>query len=134
MRGGNPGVRLIEPQADASPAYFAAPPAAFARRPDQWWVIPLYEVFGSEELSRRSPPVAELVPPAYLALNAEDAKGLGLADGGWATLTLGGRMQRLIVRVRPALPAGLVGVVAGLSFTADLPAWARIAAIADERR
>src|SRR5207245_2391192 len=43
--------------------------------------VPLYHIFGSEELSSWAPAVRELVPKPYVALNPEDAQALGLAEG-----------------------------------------------------
>ena len=40
--------------------------------------MPLYHIFGSEELSAAAPAVAELAPAPYLALNPADAAAFGL--------------------------------------------------------
>ncbi|MEW6612652.1 MAG: NADH-quinone oxidoreductase subunit NuoG [Pseudomonadota bacterium] len=128
LRGGDPGRRLIEPAADAVPAYFADVPPAFRRRPGEWLLVPLYHLFGSEELSALAPAVAERAPAPYLALNAADAAALGIGDGGLATVRLASGPQRLPVRIRPELPAGLAGLPLGLPGLVGitLPAWARI--------
>ena len=55
LRGGDPGVRLIEPAPQASSTYFARVPKAFAPSRDDWLLVPLYHIFGSEELSLSSP-------------------------------------------------------------------------------
>ncbi|MFP5305007.1 MAG: NADH-quinone oxidoreductase subunit NuoG, partial [Gammaproteobacteria bacterium] len=57
LRGGDPGVRLIEPGAGG--AYYDRP--AY-RAPQQLECVWLYELFGSEELSVRGPAVASRVP------------------------------------------------------------------------
>ena len=44
-------------------------------------LLPLYHIFGSEELSLSAPGVAELAPKPYVALNAEDAKRLRRRSG-----------------------------------------------------
>ena len=62
LRGGDPGVRLIEPASGAAPRYFDGVPEAFAKRDGEWLIVPLHEIFGSEELSRLAPAVAERVP------------------------------------------------------------------------
>ena len=36
-------------------------------RAGEWLILPLHEIFGSEELSRLAPAVAERVPQSYLA-------------------------------------------------------------------
>ena len=81
LRGGDPGVRLFDAHLSADrssqlsqpAAYFTAIPAPFTRRESEWLIVPIEHIFGSEELSLQSPPVAELAPGPYLALNAADA-------------------------------------------------------------
>lgn len=127
LRTGDPGVRLIEPSGKG--AYFTNIPAAFVRREEEWLVIPIQHIFGSEELSRQAPAVARLSFGPYLALNAADASGLGLKDlGGEVEIELGGEKQRLPLKVMAELPSGIAGIPAGLpaAFGEELPAWRRI--------
>ncbi|MGH9433419.1 MAG: NADH-quinone oxidoreductase subunit NuoG, partial [Terriglobia bacterium] len=81
LKSGNPGVRLIEPPAGSAPSYFATIPDGFSPKPGTWLSLPLYHIFGSEELSAWAPAVRELVPQPYAALNAEEAAGLGVIEG-----------------------------------------------------
>lgn len=122
LRGDPPGVTLIEPGAGA-PAFVRAVPPPFQARSGEWLVVPLYEIFGSGELARFAPAVAELSPPAYIALNPEDAASLP------AQVELFG--ERVPVRVAPQLPRGIAGVPAGVPpFEGlDLPAWQRIKSV-----
>ncbi|MGH8800731.1 MAG: molybdopterin-dependent oxidoreductase, partial [Casimicrobiaceae bacterium] len=55
LRGGDPGVRVIEPGQTARAAYGGQVPEAFERQRDVWLVVPLHHIFGSEELSVLSP-------------------------------------------------------------------------------
>jgi NADH-quinone oxidoreductase subunit G len=97
-------------------------------RDGEWLIVPLHEIFGSEELSRQAPAVAERVPPSYLALNAHDAAGLRVAGGAMGTVDLAGNVSHLPVRVRPDLPAGVAGMVVGLcgGIATLLPAWGKL--------
>jgi len=119
LRGGDPGVRLIAPGGDgnASPAII---PAGFEARSDEWLIVPLFHIFGSEELSQHAPAVAELFPKPYLALNAEDAGAFG------SEAEIFGRT--LPVRTVSSLPKGIAGLPSGLPGMEvfDLPLWARI--------
>ncbi|HET9147831.1 MAG TPA: NADH-quinone oxidoreductase subunit NuoG, partial [Acetobacteraceae bacterium] len=74
LRGGDAGVRLIEPQADAASRPYGRAPQAFSREPGGWLVVPHQHMFGSEELSALAPPVAERADPPALRLNAADAR------------------------------------------------------------
>jgi NADH-quinone oxidoreductase subunit G len=132
LRGGNPGVRLIEPQAIAKPDYFDAAPGAFKPRasasPGELLIIPVHHIFGSEELSVEAKALAERVPAPYLALNPDDAARLDLSEGDPVGVLIDGKMQHLPVRLHAALVPGLAGIPWGLRGLVylDLPAWRRI--------
>jgi NADH-quinone oxidoreductase subunit G len=128
LQGGDPGRRLIEPAATESAPYTAEIPAAFEPKPDQWLVVPLHHIFGSEELSVLSPGVAELAPHPYLALNPQDAARVGANADEEATLSVGGISLHLPVTLEADLPAGVAGLPVGLPGLpwVALPGWARI--------
>ncbi|HET6456330.1 MAG TPA: NADH-quinone oxidoreductase subunit NuoG [Armatimonadota bacterium] len=71
----NPGKRLIEPSGGRL-SFEIEPPQEGIR------IIPRPMIFGSEELSRLAPGIAQLTPPADIAMNSQTAKKLGLAEGG----------------------------------------------------
>ncbi len=123
--GGDPGRRLIEPAAAEEAAPFTELPPAFQPRPGRWLAVPLYHIFGSEEMSILSPGVAERAPRPYLALNVEEATARGLQEGQEVELPLGGTLRRLAVKIVPSLPAGVAGLPVGLPGTLgiSLPAW-----------
>jgi NADH-quinone oxidoreductase subunit G len=128
LRGGDPGIRLIEPTSHTATRYYDEVPEAFAKRDGEWLILPLHEIFGSEELSRLAPAVAERVPQSYLALNADDAASLHIAEGAMVAVDLGGDIFHLPVRVRPDLPSGVAGMFVGLSGSIGplLPAWGNL--------
>jgi NADH-quinone oxidoreductase subunit G len=134
LRGGDPGVRLIEPSSGASLKYYAEFPPAFGARPDEWQIVPLHEIFGSEELSCLAPAIAERVPSPYLALAAQDAARLGAKDGGLVEIRLPGTGLRLRVRTLQGLPTGVAGLFGGAADAAGfaLPAWGAIEAVPHE--
>ena len=125
MRGGDPGQRLIEPVDGSTRPYFDNIPAPFSARPDQWLVVPLYHVFGSEELSVLSPGVAELSPRPYVALHPDDAQRIGVAEGALLELSGENTLDRLRVKLDATLVPGMAGVPAGLPKVAaiSLPGW-----------
>jgi NADH-quinone oxidoreductase subunit G len=129
LRGGDPGVRLLEPRNTLQATYFNAWSPAAKSPQGEWLVVPLYHIFGSEELSRLAPAVAELTPKPYLALNPEDLKALQLTPGNEVELKIAGSACRLAVETRPDLPRGVAGLPAGLTSMGGtiLPAWGRIA-------
>ncbi|MGH8802469.1 MAG: NADH-quinone oxidoreductase subunit NuoG, partial [Casimicrobiaceae bacterium] len=112
----------------AAPEFFAEIPPAFAASAEEFRVVPLHHIFGSEELSVLSPGIAELAARPYLALNADDAGELGLSAGDMAQLHLDNTEHDLPVRLEPGLQRGIAGLPVGLpgAVVVPLPALARV--------
>ena len=127
LRGGDPGQRLIEAVDGKKPTYFRDIPAAFAPRQNEYLVLPFHHIYGSEELSRCAPAVAELSPEAYLAVGPELAGKLGLGEGQPVNLILEEASLRLPVRLLTSLHPGMVGLPVGYpGIPATLPAWGKL--------
>jgi NADH-quinone oxidoreductase subunit G len=139
LLGGDPGRRLIEPAPGAGTEWFRGVPPAFhpvaevvpigAGGDDtRGLAVPLYHIFGSEELSVLSRGVAHLSPGPYVALRPDDAARIVVKEGGLVCVTAAGAEYRLPVRLRPSLPEGVVGLPAGLAGgpVVDLPAWVEL--------
>src|SRR3712207_3202754 len=91
-------------------------------------MVPLYHIFGSEELSIISPGIAQRAPDPYVALNSADAGELGLQNGDFLRFTLDRQNYQLPVKLDKALSRGTAGLPKGLPGVpyAELPAWAII--------
>jgi NADH-quinone oxidoreductase subunit G len=124
LRGGDAGVRIFEPAAANGQFYFSAVPAAFQSREGEWLLVPMYHIFGSDELSLSAPGIVELAPKPYVALNTAD-----ITEGTEVQVSCAGGTFRLPVRIRPDLPPGVAGLSAGIPPLAGirLPAWGKIA-------
>jgi NADH-quinone oxidoreductase subunit G len=114
LRGGDPGQRLIEPAEVDVNSYFQRIPAAFKPQDDQWLVVPIHHIFGSEELSALTPGIQELAPEPYLALHPEDAADLQAEEGKEVALDIEDVIYRLPVKLVPTLPRGVAGLPVGL--------------------
>jgi len=124
LRGGDPGVRVIEPGSSTTPSYFTRIPAEFPARIGEWLIVPMHHFFGSEELSLRAPAVAELATKPYVGVGVGDFHEDAEVEVRFGDVTL-----RLPVRVQPELPPGVATISAGMQPTAGikLPAWGKIA-------
>ncbi len=127
LEGGDPGVRLIEPQPETNMPYFDAivsssPETALT-------ALPLFHIYGSEELSVLAPSVAELSPRLYVMLHAEEARERALADGDAVAVTIDGTSIIAPLRTSATMARGVVGVPSGLPGAPylHLPASAEIA-------
>jgi NADH-quinone oxidoreductase subunit G len=128
LRGGEVGVRLIEPSPRAKAVYFQDIPARRPSEEGKWSLIALHHIFGSEELSALSPGVAGLCPKPYVALHPEDGSALGVVEGGMVKVAVNGSTYSLNVRIVPSLPRGVAGLPVGLpgAPALDLPASGKV--------
>jgi NADH-quinone oxidoreductase subunit G len=129
LRGGHPGRRLIDSKDALTGGFFDQIPSAFEPAGDRWLIVPLYHIFGSEELSAVAGGTSELAQEPYLALHPQDAVALEAADCKELALVMANAEYRLPVRLVPTLPRGVAGLPLGLPGLqpTDLPAWGRIA-------
>jgi NADH-quinone oxidoreductase subunit G len=114
LRGGDPGVRLIEPSQESGWQYFPSVPSQFKTRPGEWLLVPIFHIFGSEELSCHAQGIAQLRPRPYVALNPVEASLLGAKSGEQIKVAVGSSQFELEVMLRADLPRGVAGLPAGL--------------------
>lgn len=128
LRDGDPGRRLIEPEETLDVSYTGEAPEAFVSRKDEWLIVPLYHIFGSEELSAMSPEILRLSPEPYLALGPDDAHRIEVVEGKEIDLRISGIIYRLPVRIKGSIPNGIAAVPAGISGLEGIvfPIWGRI--------
>ncbi len=121
--GGDPGVRMIEPSSNGTNgklSHYKDVPAAAEPRAGGFTLVPLYHIFGSEELSSRSPSVAQRSLKAYAALNPSDAEKLQIKEGDGVKITVGAAVVRLPAVINVSLPAGIAGLPVGLPGVPDM--------------
>ena len=128
LAGGDPGVRLIEPDQKQAASYFDDIPAPFVREGDLFLVVPFYRVFGSEELSMLGPGVRERSAGPCLAMSSSDMASSGLKDGDAAALSIGGRSYVLPAMTAPELAPGIAAIPSGVPDVPvlDLPAFGQV--------
>ncbi len=120
LSGGDPGVRMIEP-VERPGVYFTDIPAAFQPKADKVLLVPLYHIFGSEELSVLSEAVEQRCPKPYVALNTLNAQAAGMSEGDEALVQINGWKVTLPVRVDALLTEGIAGLPVGLSTLPAMP-------------
>ncbi|VFS80317.1 NADH-quinone oxidoreductase subunit G [Raoultella planticola] len=125
LRHGDPGVRLIEASASGL-EYFTAVPAGFQAEEGQWRIAPYYHLFGSDELSQRSPVFQSRMPQPYIKLNPADAAKLGVNEGAMISFRVEGQTLSLPLVISAGLTAGQVGLPMGMPGIAPVLTGARI--------
>lgn len=114
LKGGTPGRRLFDTNETSSMAHDQNPPSAFEPQNESWQVLPLYRIFGSDELSAHSPAIKELTPQPFVEISAHDAQVLGVNNGDGVVLSSDGSEDSVAVKVNSATPRGCIGYCVGL--------------------
>ncbi len=110
LHGGDPGKRLLESSNSDKAEYFQRIPDAFNHKNNEWLIVPLYHIFGSEELSSLSPGIAQQAPKPYIALNPEDASRINATRGEMAEISTDLETYLLQLMIFPDLPKGVAGL------------------------
>jgi NADH-quinone oxidoreductase subunit G len=110
LHGGDPGKRLLTHTSTDRTEYFQGVPDAINYKNNEWLVVPLYHIFGSEELSLLSPGVAQRAPKPYVALNPEDASQIHAIQGEMAEISTDQGNYLLELMIFPDLPRGIAGL------------------------
>ena len=124
--GGTAGVRLIEPRDKRNHTTQCCIPDAFQIENNIWRAVPIYRIFGSEELSAHSAAIKELISQPFVQLRPEDAAKLNVHDGDDLLLSFADEEFTANVDINPAIPGGCVGYAVGLPGSRWLPANARL--------
>ena len=134
LRGGDSGVRLIEPSQESGWQYFSTIPPGFKLQSGEWLLIPLFHIFGSEELSRHAQGISQLLPRPYLALNPVEASLVGVKAGERIKIVVEDAQFELEVMLRADLPRGLAGLPACLPPLegVQLPVFCKLAPVGAE--
>jgi len=131
LKGGDPGVRLIESKDGNSFSYFSAGPVTVEIKKDEWQIVPVYKIFGSEELSSIGPAIKERMEEPFIYLNTGDMESIGVSEGESVEMNSGNSSVILKVKIENSLKQGIAGMSAtipGVPFI-ELPVFAKIVKI-----
>lgn len=110
LHDGDPGIRLLEPKDDASIKYYRKKVESRANQNGKLFTVPKHHIFGSGELSRRSPAIAELAPEPYIGISKEDAEKHNLRDGDPITLHTNQQQVTEKAKITNGLPGGMLAI------------------------
>ena len=129
LHDGDPGVRLIEPNEELNTQlkFFKDVPEKFILKEDEKFLVPLFHIYGSEELSSKSPAVKERIPEAYIAINQTDSEKFEIKENENFELTIGETKLEFPVKIFKELPEGIAGypIMPGMPFI-DLPSFYKL--------
>ena len=116
LAGGTPGVRLIETGSNSSTSRSDIPEKSSTSN-DTLELLPLYKIFGSDELTAQSPPIQELTLQPTITLNPNDADRLGLKQNDAVLAKVDQDELHLDVAVNSSIPTGCAGYLVGVPGT-----------------
>jgi NADH-quinone oxidoreductase subunit G len=114
LRGGDPGVLLLNGDQKREHEYFSDVPQPFHRDSETFMLIPVYLIFGSEELSRRAPAIAERAPVPFVGIAEQDARARGFSEGQELEVETESGSLLLSAKLIPGLVTGLAVIPVGL--------------------
>ncbi|MEQ8859772.1 MAG: NADH-quinone oxidoreductase subunit NuoG [Pseudomonadales bacterium] len=118
LRGGPAGARIALTSAAPAQSAAATVPDAFTGASTgsaTLVAVPLQDVFGSDELSALAPAIGERTDPAWAVLAPADAERLGIESGSGVRVRTRTRSASFVARVDPAMRAGAIGLVQGMT-------------------
>lgn len=125
VKGGDPGIRLIENDDGKSVKYFSQIPQAFKPKPDQLFVVPVKNIYGSEELSSKCTAIDKRTQESTIYINQSDAKRREVKTSDRISLVIKEDQINVLVKVDESIPQGVVGLFMRLSDVSyiELPGW-----------
>lgn len=127
MKGGDPGIRLIE-QGGEQEIHFYQPGVSVKEKENEWLIVPVYQIFGSEELSSMATAVAERIPKPFALISSKDARLIAIDETGLLRLEIAQKSIEVSIRIDDSLPSGTVGLTVNLPDMdfIELPAFGKL--------
>lgn len=124
LHGGDPGKRLFEPKNNSNAKYFSDIPESFKRRENEFFAVPFFLIYGSEELSSLSPSISERIPEPYILVNFSDAEKNNFSENSKVQIKNNLYDLKLSIKYSSSIPEGIIGLPAGMNsiLQAGLPA------------
>jgi len=114
MKGGDSGIRLIEPKENTPVTYFQKNNQSKELQPGEWLIVPVYQIFGSDELSSSASTLAQRIPAPFVYLNLKDAIDLKVNNTDQIQLEIANTKLELVVIIENSIGQGMAGVSVNL--------------------
>jgi NADH-quinone oxidoreductase subunit G len=117
LKAGDPGVRLFDQLRKTAKRSYVAPDD---NTETGYQLLPVANLYASNETAARAPVMQERIGDAYLTLSVETAEQLKLEDGQDVLLTVGSDEVRMPIKLSENLPVGVIGYPLGQLIALDL--------------
>jgi len=128
VEDGDPGVSILENKTAILNQYIINNPSLFKAAAGELYLLPVYLVFGSEELSAHGQAISNRIPSPFVLMNEKDAARWKVNANDFFNLVVGGSTVKVQIRTDNAIPDGVAGLTVllpGMDHL-DLPALAKI--------
>jgi NADH-quinone oxidoreductase subunit G len=114
MKGGDPGLRLFDQNEGSRRGYFEHIMLHPEVQKGELNIIPVYQIFGSEELSAASPSIGKRIHEPFVFMNQKDSDILHLADGETVMLEILNVKLNVMIKIENSFVPGLAGLSVNL--------------------
>jgi NADH-quinone oxidoreductase subunit G len=114
MKGGDAGIRLIEPIKNAKTTYFKANIQPIELMKGEFLIVPVYQIFGSDEMSSAASALSQRIPEPFVYLNPKDAEMLKLEADALVQLEIENTILTIKVRTEASINQGMAGLSVNL--------------------
>jgi NADH-quinone oxidoreductase subunit G len=114
MKGGDPGIRLIEPSVAGKRRYFEQVTKNKEVNHDELRIIPVYRIFGSDELSSVGAAITGKLEQPFVLMNQKDADIISVKEGDSVQLEILKIRLTLKVKIENTLQKGMAGLSVNL--------------------
>jgi len=123
MKGGDSGIKLIEPALNKENIYFKPENHTIELKKGEWVIVPVFQIFGSEELSSGAATLAKRIPEPFVYLNPEDSIAFDVKTGDFIQLEIESNHLKIKVKIEESIGKNIAGLsfnLPGMPFI-DLP-------------
>ena len=113
MKGDDPGIRLFEPVEGAN-SYFSPGLLKDKAKEDKWIIFPVYQIFGSDELSSVSSSIIQRINEPFVIMNQADADIISATDGEYSQLEILQNKLKVKIKIDNKIVRGFAGLSANL--------------------
>ena len=126
--GGDPGINIFPDKNADSIDYFKNFPDPFKVKPGELLIVPVYMIFGSEELSSKGKAIAERISEPFILFNENEMSKLHLIENEKYKFIVNQEVIIAIVKHDNKLPDGMAGLsvlTKGMQYPV-LPDWGKV--------
>ncbi len=128
LKGGDSGIKLYESSGSERISYFTFKEETSERKEGDLMIVPVYRIFGSEELSSVGQAILQRIEGPCIYMNRKDADKKEIKENDQIALEFPDSGFKTVVKIEESFPEGIAGLsvnLPGMPFF-DLPAYGLI--------